>query len=63
MDDSWLRRDVCLRDLPLVNWPFWSALGPDRLAVVAWLSWTVPLLLTEFVVRSRRALPMTMPAD
>ncbi len=39
-----------------LNWPFWSALGSDRLAVVAWLSWTVPLLLTEFVVRSRRAL-------
>jgi hypothetical protein len=46
-----------------LNWPFWSALGSDRLAVVAWLSWTVPLLLTEFVVRSRRALPMSMPAD
>jgi Predicted membrane protein (DUF2306) len=46
-----------------LNWPFWSALGSDRLAVVAWLSWTVPLLLTEFVVRSRRALPMSRPAE
>ena len=46
-----------------LNWPFWSALGSDRLAVVAWLSWTVPLLLTEFVVRSRRALPLRRPAD
>lgn len=36
-----------------IDLPIWSSWGPARLAMVSWLSWVVPLLLTEVVLRWR----------
>jgi uncharacterized membrane protein len=36
-----------------IDWPMWSFLGPTRLATVSWLSWIVPLLVTEVLLRRR----------
>jgi hypothetical protein len=38
----------------LVEWPVWDFLGSTRLAAVGWLSWVVPLLLTDVLLQWRR---------
>ena len=42
-----------------VGWPIWSAFGAARLAIVLWLSWIGPLLITEVLlqIRGSRARP------
>jgi hypothetical protein len=39
----------------LIEMPLWSAVGDARLAVVLWVSWVAPLIVTEVVLRSARS--------
>jgi hypothetical protein len=36
-----------------IGLPIWSTFGSGRLAIVLWLSWVAPLLLTEIFLRAR----------
>lgn len=48
----------------LLGLPIWSFLGSSQLAVIAWLSWVLPLFVTEMVFRwTRTARPSIRPAS
>jgi hypothetical protein len=36
----------------LIDMPQWSVVGDARLAVVLWVSWVMPLTVTEILLRS-----------